>query len=186
MPPGVSRRLFTADEYHRLIEVGILGENDRVELLAGEICEAAAIGSSHAGCVNRLNRWFSARIGGRAIVAVQNPVLLDPLSEPEPDLTLLRPRDDFYSKSHPTPSDVLLLIEVADSSWQLDRGAKLRLYAAAMIPEVWLIHLGERAIHVFRQPSGGRYTSVRVARGTALVSPAAFSDLTISASELFG
>jgi Uma2 family endonuclease len=186
MPAGGSRRLFTADEYHRLIEVGILGEGDRVELLAGEIWEAAAIGSSHAGCVNRLTAWFAARVHDRAIVAVQNPVLLDDLSEPEPDLTLLRPRADYYSAGHPTPTDVLLLVEVADSSWELDRGAKLRLYAAAGISEVWIVHLAEKEIHLFRKPAGDRFLESKVVVDERYASPAALPDLALAAGELFG
>jgi hypothetical protein len=184
-PPGIERRRFTTDEYHQLAEVGILGADDRVELLAGEIWEAAAVGSPHAGCVNRLSTWFSARLAGRAIVAVQNPVRLDEHSEPEPDLALLRPRRDFYAGGHPTPADVLLLIEVCDASWSFDRRVKLPLYARAEVPEVWLLHLDERALHIFRRPDGGAFREIRAVGGAERASPEAFPDLVLAASDPF-
>src|SRR5262245_37141744 len=116
MAVQVSRRLFTVDEYYQMAQAGILHEDDRVELIEGEIIETAAIGSRHAACVDRLNQLFSGRVAGRAIVRVQNPIRLSQRSEPQPDLALLRPRADFYATGHPGPQDVLLVVEVADTS----------------------------------------------------------------------
>jgi len=169
-----------------MVDAGILGPSDRVELLAGEIWEAAAIGSPHAGCVNRLSHWFSARVADLAVVAVQNPVLLDDHSEPEPDLALLRPRGDFYGEDHPTPADILLLIEVCDASWAFDRRVKLPLYAGAGITEVWLVHLEDRAVHVYRGPERGQFAESLVAGGEEALSPEALPDLALTLDEIFG
>lgn len=110
------KRLFTVAEYHRMAEAGILGEDDRVELIEGEIVGMTPISSRHAGQVNRLVRLFTQRLGGRAILSVQNPIRLGEHSEPQPDVALLRPRPDFYATAHPGSEDVLLVIEVADLS----------------------------------------------------------------------
>ena len=113
MSVQTARRLFNTEEYHRMAAAGILCEDDRVELLQGEIVEMSPIGSRHVACVNRLTQRFSTLLGKRAIVSVQNPVLLGEFSEPEPDLALLRWRDDFYGEALPRAEDVLLLVEVA-------------------------------------------------------------------------
>jgi Uma2 family endonuclease len=132
----LKRRRFTVDEYRRMGEVGILDEDERVELIEGEIVEMSPIGRRHAGIVNRLNDLFTFRLRGRAIVAVQNPISLgSKYSEPQPDLTLLRPRADFYADSRPEPPDVLLVVEVMDTSVERDRQVKLPLYARAGVPE---------------------------------------------------
>ena len=186
MPSGTTRRLLTTADYHSMIEAGILGPEDRVELLAGEIYEAASVGSPHASCVMRLTRWFSTRVGDRAIVNVQNPVELSTVSEPEPDLTLLVPREDFYADRHPGPADVLLLIEVALTSYEYDRNLKLPLYAEAGIREVWLIALERRVIEVYRDPSGGSYGRAENRRAGDTLAPTALPDLELDVSELFG
>lgn len=151
------RRHFTVADYHRMGEAGILGEDERVELIEGEIIEMTPIGSPHGGRVNQLNRCLTQAVGESAVVAVQNPVLLGEHSEPEPDLALLRPRADFYTDSHPRASDVLLLIEVADSSLQTDRDIKVPLYARHGIPEVWIVAIGERQVLRFAEPVQGAY-----------------------------
>jgi Uma2 family endonuclease len=140
----VSRRLFTVHEYDQMVQAGILHEDDRVELIEGEIIEMAAIGSRHAACVNRLVQLFVMHVAGQAIVHAQNPIRLSERTEPEPDLSLLKPRPDFYAAGHPGPQDVLLVIEVADSSIGFDREIKIPLYARAGIPEVWSL-AGESA-----------------------------------------
>ena len=124
-----------------MVDAGILAEDDRVELLEGDIVEMAPIGSRHAACVNRLNQLLSTRIAGPFIVAVQNPIRLGEFSEPQPDLAILRPRPDFYSESHPGPEDILLLVEVSDTSAEYDREVKVPAYGTAAIPEVWLVDL---------------------------------------------
>lgn len=186
MPAGTTRRLLTTADYHSMVEAGILGPEDRVELLGGEIYEAAAVGSPHAACVVRLNEWFSTRVGGRALVSVQNPVELSALSEPEPDLMLLVRRESFYADRHPVPADVLLLIEVAVSSYELDRNLKLPLYAEAGIREVWLVAVEQQAVEVFRDPSAGIYRRAESCRTGETLAPIALPDLELGVSELFG
>ncbi|MFP3941584.1 MAG: Uma2 family endonuclease [Thermoanaerobaculia bacterium] len=186
MTVDAPRHAFTVDEYHRMAEAGIFGEDDRVELIEGEVFEMAAIGSRHAGCVNLLNRFFVQRLGDRGVVTVQNPVRLGDLSEPEPDLALLRPRDDFYAEAHPTARDVLLVVEVSDSSHRYDESVKLPLYARHEVPEVWRIDLEDGAVTVHREPAGGAYRSATThGPGDTLV-PAAFPDLKIPAGDLLG
>jgi Uma2 family endonuclease len=117
----VSTYRFTVDDFHRMGEAGIFSEDDRVELLDGEIIEMTPIGSRHAACVDRLNRLLTSRLGTAAIVRIQSPVRLDDRSEPQPDITVLQSRTDFYEQAHPGPQDILLLIEVMDRSGELDR-----------------------------------------------------------------
>jgi Uma2 family endonuclease len=157
--PGEPFR-FTREDYEAMIAAGILDENDRVELISGEILNKMPIGPSHASTVNRLNRIFSNRAGERAVVSIQNPIALDDFSEPEPDLALLAPRADLYGESHPTPADVFLIVEVADSSLRFDRERKIPLYAAAQIPEVWLVDLVEKILTRYRKPIRGSYTEI--------------------------
>jgi Uma2 family endonuclease len=137
MTVQIQRRLFSVHEYHQMLQAGVLGEDDRLELIEGEIVQLSPINSRHAACVNRLNALFTSRLTGRAVVSVQNPIRLDTHSEPQPDLALLKPRPDFYAASHPNPEDVLLVVEVADTSADYDRGVKLALYARVGIAEVW-------------------------------------------------
>ena len=136
----LTRWRFTVHDYHRMGEAGILHEDDRVELIEGELVEMAAIGTRHFSCVNGLTRMLVRGVGDEAIVSVQNPVRLDEHSEPQPDLTVLRMRD--YRESLPVPEDVLLLIEVSDPTLAYDRGVKLPLYARSGIREVWIVDLG--------------------------------------------
>lgn len=151
------RHRFSVDDYERMGQAGVLGEDDRVELLEGEIVDMTPIGSRHAACVDRLTAVFSERLGGRAIVRVQNPVRLDDWSEPQPDIALLRVRDDYYAGAHPGPDDVLLLVEVADASAASDRLSKLPLFAAAGIAETWLLDLTASTVEIYRDPAAGRY-----------------------------
>lgn len=177
-------RRFTVDEYYRMAEAGILGLDERVELLDGEIFTMAAMGSPHASRIRFIEGWFEARLAGRALKSIQLPVRLDDGSEPEPDFALLVPRDDLYESAHPGPSDVLLIIEIADTSLAYDR-RKLALYAAAGIPDVWIFDLRRRRALVHRDPQGSRYRTIEnVARGGTL-SPLAFPDLILPVSEIF-
>jgi Uma2 family endonuclease len=165
----VTKRRFTVWEYHRLAEVGILREDDRVELLEGEIFEMSPISSRHASCVTRLNHLLQDQAKGRAIVSVQNPIRLSDYSEPQPDVALLVPRTDFYRDALPTPRDVLLVIEVCETSGEFDRHVKLPLYAKAGIPEVWIVDLSREQIEVYRDPKPEGYQQSRiVGRGQTL------------------
>jgi Uma2 family endonuclease len=177
-------RLFTADEYDRMIEAGILHEDEHVELLDGEILQMAAMGSSHAGCVTFLTRWFITRMNERATVIVQSPIRLSDGSEPEPDLALLLPRADDYRKALALPNDVLLLIEVADMLLAYDRDRKLPRYAEAGIPEVWIVDLTSNTVLSHRGPSPDGYQSVATLGRGETLSPAAFPDLFLPIAEL--
>jgi Uma2 family endonuclease len=157
--PRMQPYRFTVDEYHRMIDAGILHEDERVELIHGELVCSMPIGDRHAGCVNRLNFGLGTWFAGRTIVSVQNPVVLAD-SEPQPDIALLAPRQDFYSSGKPRPADVQLLIEVADSTFDDDRDVKGPLYAENAIPEYWIVNLNDDTVHVFRGPrSDGTWAS---------------------------
>ncbi len=182
----VQRRLFTVAEYHQMLASGILGEDDRVELIEGEIIEMNPIGSRHAACVRRLARTFFEQVAGRAIVSVQDPVRLGDRSEPQPDLALLKPRPDFYAGAHPGPEDVLLLVEVADASADYDREVKLPLFARAGVSEVWLVDLEGRTIEVYRHPTAAGYRDAsRLAAGEE-VSPQALPDIRARVDQVLG
>jgi Uma2 family endonuclease len=178
------RHRFSVDDYYRIAEAGILNEDSRVELIEGEIVEMTAVGARHAACVMRLNHLLAARAAGRAIVNVQNPVRLSAFSEPQPDLALLRPRDDFYARAHPGPQDVLLVIEVAETSSATDRGVKAPLYAGAGIAEMWLVDLNQGVVEAFRDPSPGGYRRVLPYHRGEVLSPEALADVKLEIHEI--
>ncbi|QTA90628.1 DUF820 [Desulfonema magnum] len=180
------RKTFTTDEYHQMIEAGILREGDRLELIQGEIIQMAAIGSNHASCVGRLTHLFSANFAENAIVWVQNPVCLGKHSEPEPDISLLKPQPDFYASRHPRPEDVLLIVEVADTSLEDDREIKLPLYAKAGIREVWIVNLKASCVEVSTSPSGHKYLNVRVFHRDSVLSLGIFPDAKILVDDIIG
>ena len=186
MAVQVRRHLFTVEEYHRMAQAGILSEDDRVELIEGEIVNMTPVGSRHAAVVDRLNRILSRRIGERAIVRVQNPIRLGEHSEPQPNVTLLRPREDFYASAHPGPEDVLLLIEVAETSAEYDREVKIPLYARFGIGEVWLVDLEGKAIEVYRNPSPEGHREVQTLGRDARLSPDSFPDLELPVEQILG
>ncbi|MCC6629217.1 MAG: Uma2 family endonuclease [Chloroflexi bacterium] len=173
-PPAVHhrpRRRFTVAEYEQMAAAGILHEDERIELIDGEIVEMNPIGTAHAACVTRLNRLLNRLAGDAALVAVQNPIVLGGRTEPQPDLSVLRPRADTYAMAHPTPADILLVIEVADSSLAYDRGEKLTLYACFEVAEVWVVDLGGEQIERYTDPRDDAYRHVEVfERGETIVS----------------
>ena len=184
-PPHSSRALelplrrFTVAEYYAMAEAGILTEDDRVELLDGVIVNMAPIGSRHLGCVNAYVRAFTEAVGRRAIVQVQSPIRLDDGTEPQPDLVLLQERADFYASGHAGPQDVLLVIEVADSSVDYDRDEKLPRYARAGIPEVWLTVLPEGVVEAHTEPTEDGYRVTRRLRVGDVLRPGCFADVEI-------
>lgn len=181
-----AKRWFSVDEYYRMAQAGILTEDDRVELIEGEVIEMSPIGSRHAACVNRLNILLNRLVGRKMIVSVQNPIYIDEFSEPQPDVALLQLREDFYAGSHPTASDVLLVIEVADTSVEYDRKKKLPLYARAGIPEVWLANLPEDRFEIHTQPLNDKYQSVTIVRRGESIESQTIAGLSINVDEILG
>lgn len=181
------RHKLRVDAYDRMAGAGILGEHDRVELIDGEIIDMAPIGSDHAGTVNRLNEALVLAFAGRAIVSPQNPVRIDDFNEPQPDFAVLRRRADFYAAGErPGPDDVLLLIEVADSSLRFDRTVKVPLYARAGIPEVWIVDLNRRVVEVHREPGDGRYAMVTMVQAGEGLNPALAPEVRVTLEQVFG
>lgn len=174
-----------AEEYEQILEAGILPTNVRTELVEGAILTVSPIGPRHQGLLNRLVHHFSP-LSSLAILSVQGPLRIDEHNEPRPDLMLLRPLEDFYTSAHPGPADVLLLVEVMDTSASApyDRGVKLGLYALAQISEVWLIDLNAQRIEIHRQPSQGLYTEISIRTRGQHVSPGAFADLDLEVNAL--
>jgi Uma2 family endonuclease len=154
-----TKRRFTADEFLRMAQVGILGEHG-TELIDGEVVEMSAVGLPHVAAVSCANRALIKSAGDTAIVQPQGPVRLDLYYEPEPDLVLLKPRADFYVSRRPGPADVLVVIEVADSSLEYDRDVKAPIYAQAGIPEYWLVDLDAKALTRYLSPERGAFQRV--------------------------
>ena len=179
-----TKHRFSAEDYHRMAETGVLRPDARVELLNGQIIDMSPIGPFHGGLVNRLIRLFTTFSGGRWLVAAQNPIRLDDYSEPEPDLMLLRPESGDYTRRHPGPNDVYLLVEVSDATLAFDRGEKLPAYGRAGIPEVWIVNLFDETIEVHREPHFTGYGSCKVLRAGDQASPASFPDVTVDVAEL--
>src|SRR6266436_6794057 len=182
----LTRRRFTLDEYHRMAEAGILNRGDRVELIRGEIVQMTAIGSDHASCVARLSHLLIERLHGRIILWPQNPLVIVPDSEPEPDIVMLGYRDDFYRHALPGPDDVALLIEVANTSLRYDRHVKGPLYAEAGVRDYWIVDLEGEAVEIYREPVAGAFRlTERGARGGTLT-PLAFPDTPLAAADVLG
>ena len=183
---AVARRLFTREEYHRMGEVGILKETDRVELIKGEIVQMSPIGRRHYAFVNNLTRLLILALGDRAIVAVQGPIALADDTEPEPDIAVIRRRATPYKEREAFAEDAFVLIEVAENSLPYDRSTKLRLYAAAGIPEYWTVDCVTESIEIHRGPHADGYREVaRITEPTATVALQAFSDVVLRLAEIF-
>ena len=156
----ITKKLFTVDEFQRMGDAGILPDGRRYELIRGEVIEMSLPGSPHAGRVKRLTWLFNRKIGDAALISVQDPVVLGLHSMPVPDIALLQPRADFYTSAHPKPEDVLLLVEVANTSLKSDRTVKAELYAEAGISEYWLLDIHGDALIVHSNPKNGSYQNV--------------------------
>lgn len=186
VPVQVTRYSFTVAEYERMGEVGIFSEDDRVELVCGEVIQMSPIGERHAACVGFLTQLITLRLRRSAIVWVQNPLRLDNYSEPQPDIAVLKPRADFYRQSKPTPADVLLVIEVSDTTLEYDRKVKVPLYASAGIPETWLVNLPGERIKIYADPAEGAYQTVTsYARGEEVQSRS-LAALRVGVAEVLG
>lgn len=184
-PPYGTHR-FSVEDYHRMAEAGILSKDAHVELIEGEIVAMSPLGARHLACVDRLTALLVPGVGPRAIVRVQGSIRLGDRSEPEPDLVLLRPRQDFYATIPATAGDVLTLIEVMDSSATYDRVIKLGLYARAGVAEVWLVDLNKEWIEVHRRPISGVHTEIQIRPRGESVSPEAFPDLVLAVDSILG
>ena len=182
---GVKRRSLTVEAYHRMGEVGILAPDERVELIEGEVVEMAPIGSRHAGMVGRLNRLLVQAAGHRALVFVQSPVRLSRTSEPQPDFAVLKPRADDYQSAIPGPDEVLLLVEIAETSLKYDREFKAPLYAAHAIPELWVVDVGEKLLWIYREPRPDGYARVEKTGHPAALRLAAAPAIEVDLSGLF-
>ncbi len=181
-----AKHWFTASEYERMGEAGILPANERFELIEGEIIKMSPIGKRHAACVAKLNALLSQQLAGTFIVWVQNPIILEDFSEPQPDIALLKPRPDFYRDALPIPLEVLLVIEVSDTTLEYDRRVKLSIYAAAGIPEVLIFNLPDEQIEYHSQPSNGAYQHTRLYKQGATLTSVAVPDLKINVDAVLG
>jgi Uma2 family endonuclease len=180
----ITRHRLTVAEYERMGEVGLLGPTTRTELIRGEIVDMAPIGSRHGGCVKLLNHRFSAAVGDGAVIAIQDPVHLNAQSAPQPDLMVLRPQADGYMTAHPGPADVLLLIEVSDTTARYDREVKLPLYAAAGIEEVWIVDLESAVLRLHRKPLAGEYAEIQLIPNPGVLSVPGVPGATVDLSGL--
>ena len=186
MAIGVRTRRFSVEEYHRVVRAGILKEDDRVELIEGEIIEMTPIGLRHSFCLARVTDHFAVSLHGLAVVWVQSPIGLSPDSEPQPDLAVVRPPLTQYADAHPGAGDVFLVIEVADTTVDHDRTRKIPLCAGAGVREAWLVNLPAQTIEVYRAPTGEGYQDVRTLGRGQRLAPEAFQDLTLTVDDILG
>ena len=180
------KKLFTSDDIGKMYDAGILGPDERVELLDGEVILMPPPGRKHAACTNRATAFLTEALGRRAIVSIQNRMVIDIYNEPLPDVVVYKPREDFYVTIDPGPEHVLLLIEIADTSLTKDRKRKLPHYAAFGVPEYWIEDLKHDELHVYRDPAGNGYTTHLTFRHGDSISPAAFPDVLLKVADLLG
>ena len=169
-----------------MIDAGVFSGNPNYELIEGEIVKKMTQGNFHISCINRLNRLFSRNCGNEVIVSIQNAVVVGEISEPEPDVTLLKFREDFYVSGKASAKDVLLLVEVSDSTVKYDRGVKLRLYAEAEIKEVWLVNLPRQVLEVYTEPENGKYKVIKKHDKTQTVAPKLLPEIKLKVSDIIG
>jgi Uma2 family endonuclease len=184
MENWLPRHRIDIDEYYHMAGRGLLARDARVELIDGEIIDMSPIGSPHAATVNTLAHLFNLAVGAHALVSIQAPVRLDRFSEPQPDLALLAVRADKYWRSHPTAANVFLIVEVSDSTLRYDRETKVALYARHGIPEVWIVDLENRELHIFRSPAEGCYLDVESIPDPGVMTPALLPEVSVNLSGL--
>jgi Uma2 family endonuclease len=185
MSAQLEPRRFNVTEYYQMAEAGILTPDDRVELIEGEVIKMSPIGIKHAACVKRLNGILQSRFGPKG-VCIQSPIRLNDYSEPEPDVALVRARDDYYETRHPTAADTLLIIEVADTTVLTDRNIKVPLYARSEVREVWLINLPAQCIEMFWNPQAGNYQQSREFKCGDIISSQTVTNFSVEVNEILG
>jgi Uma2 family endonuclease len=183
-------RRFTLEEYHRLTEIGFFHEDERVELIRGEVIQMAAKGTAHTTCCSNLLRELAKLVANRAELRCQDPITLPSGSEPEPDFVIVRSTDDNYLSAHPTPQDVLLVIEIADSSLNYDREVKIPLYAEAGIQYYWIFNLVAQHLESYGEPyqelaGNFAYSVKRIFLPHQIVTLPHFADLSLDLSRIF-
>ncbi len=178
-----ARRRFTVVEYHKMGEAGIITEDDRVELIDGEIVEMSPINPPHSVCVNRLNKLLNRHVPEELVVSVQNPIYLSEDSEPQPDIALLKPGEYISRTQHPGPEDVLLVVEVADTTVVSDQRQKIPRYAQAGIPEAWLVNIPKGVVEVYTDPGQGKYKQIKRVGPGESITPKLLPDVTLQVSD---
>lgn len=182
----LARRRFDVDEYHKMGETGVIGPDEHVELIHGDVFVMSPAGNRHAGCVTLLTKMIVLALAGRGLVSPLNPLRIDRHTEPEPDLTNVMPRRDGYTRAHPTPADVLFAVKVMETSASFDRHVKLRLYARSRVPELWLVDLNKDQVEVYWRPEGEGYAQSHTAARGGSVAPEAFPDAMVGVDDLLG
>jgi Uma2 family endonuclease len=186
MSVNLAKHFFTVREYDRMGETGVFAPGARVELIEGEIIEMSPIGSRHAACVNLISDVFNEQLRSKAIVRSQNPIILDDFSEPEPEVSVLRFREDYYRDGHPRPQDVLLIVEVAETTVPFDRQIKLPLYARVAIPEYLIFNLPDEVVEYYSQPEMGTYNFTRLLTRGDRFESAVVTGLTLDVETILG
>lgn len=176
-------RLWTVMEYRQMTTAGVLSPDERIELIEGQLLQMAAKGTAHSAAVTRIDRILSAQLADRALLRLQDPVQLTNFSEPEPDLAVVQLDPQDYEDHHPTPSEIFLLIEVADSTLKRDLEIKAPLYARSQIPDYWVLDVQERCLYVLQQPRETGYERLEVLQPEAWVSPLAFPDCRVRVAD---
>ena len=184
--PAIPRKRFTADEYEQIVAAGVIAEDDRLELLEGEIVEMSPLGPQHSACVVRLTSLLYKYESSRVMIRVQDPIRLGDYSQPQPDISVVQRRPDYYGEGHPEPEDILLLIEVAESSLSYDRDVKLPLYARAGILEVWLVALLPQVVEVYRSPSETGYREMQQLRRGDTLTAINLPELSLTVESILG
>lgn len=180
------RKFFTVDEYDTMIKAGVFDGKERVELIEGEFVKKMTQGDLHIGCINKITWILRNILPAEYLFSIQNAVRINDFSAPEPDVAILRFRDDFYSTGKARPEDILLLIEVADTTAGSDRQFKIPLYARAAVPEVWLVNLPRKIVEVYSEPKNGKYRIIRKAGKNEILQPELLPGLKLKVAEILG
>ncbi|MBP0018468.1 MAG: Uma2 family endonuclease [Cyanobacteria bacterium SBLK] len=186
MTAQLLRKKFTVSEFCKMAETGIFSDEDNIELIEGEIVEMGKIGRRHAAYCDRLNDLFRDKFAKQVLLRVQSPIELNNLSQPQPDLALLRRREDYYESGHPQPHDIFLLVEVADTTIDSDREIKIPLYGKNGILETWLIDINAQCLEVYRDPSSQGYQSTQKLRRGQSIASLIFPTIAIEVNEIMG